>query len=281
MEQLVSFDKYKELLNSVKTTTTNMYLGVDDIKRYLSLERLYYEMNSTGLFVFTDEENYYRMYVYLNSNDKFDIHPYDKPIMTRNIYKENNKPKRLQMIEQGLKQNGFQLYDESVQIYINPMENENRIRDCYEKSISFLGRTGIKIIYAKEQHLNEIIALRNDTTELKPYHFFYETREEMLQNIQKGYYRCAITQDGIVCGVQQFSVEGKAVQGNWLAVKEKYKVKYGIGMAMAYSSFVYAIDHNIPNYYGWVVRDNIKSMKYHQAIGYKITQNVSDEWLLE
>lgn len=80
---------------------------------------------------------------------------------------------------------------------------------------------------------------------------------------------------------QQFSIENGTIQGNWLAVKDEYKVRYGIGTAMAYHSFVYAIEHDIHSYFGWVVKDNDKSIKYHESIGYELTDKVSEEWILE
>lgn len=63
-------------------------------------------------------------------------------------------------------------------------------------------------------------------------------------------------------------------------MKAEYKEKYGIGAAMAYHSFAYAIEHNIMNYFGWLEKDNEKSLRYHQSIGYRLTGKVAEDWIL-
>lgn len=284
METLSSLEEYKSILREGRTRSrggyNNMYLDIASIKRYLSLGRLYYELNDAGLILFTDEEQYYRMYLQCNPQGVVSISAQDKPILIRNIYKESGKPDILGQMEDALERQGFTLYDQSVQILAQPLTMEDTVRKKCDMAMSFLKRANIEIIYANSTHLDEIISLRNVEPELKPYHFFYQTREEMLQDIEKGYYRCAVNGQGEICAAQHFTVENGTLQGDWLAVKEEYKVKYGIGTAMAYHSFLYAIKKEIPNYYGWVVRDNVKSLKYHRTIGYTISEKLADEWLL-
>lgn len=284
MEALSSLDEYKSILREGRTCSrggyNNMYLDITSIKRYLSLGRIYYELNDAGLMLFTDEEQYYRMYLQCNPQGAGSINAQDKPILIRNIYKVSGKPDILGQMEDALEKQGFTLYDQSVQILAQPLMMEDTVHKKYDMAMSFLKRAKIDIIYANETHLDEITSLRNAEPELKPYHFFYQTREEMLQDIEKGYYRCAVNENGEICAAQHFTVENGTLQGDWLAVKEEYKVKYGIGTAMAYHSFLYAIEKEIPNYYGWIVRDNVKSLKYHSAIGYTISEKLADEWLL-
>lgn len=285
MEKLLSLEEYKSILREGRTRCkggfSNIYLDIESVKRYLSLGRICYELNDDSLILYTDEEEYYRMYIQCSSNGMPRINGKDRPVLIRNIYKDSGKPDLLVQIEDVLKQQGFVLYDQSVQILANPLEmGGDSIRKKYDAAMAFLKRARMDITYANEEQLDEIINLRNAEPELKAYHFLYQTREEMMEEIAKGYYRCALNADGEVCAAQHFTVENGTLQGDWLAVKEEYKVKYGIGTAMAYHSFLYAIDRNIPNYYGWVVRDNVKSLKYHKAIGYTIGNKFADEWLL-
>lgn len=285
MEKLTNLEEYKAILKDCKKVCrggyNNFYLDIQAIKRYLSLGRIYYEVNESGVFFFTDEEQYYRLYAYISPERETEVKKQDKPVLIRNIYREQGKPEALVRFEEGLKKQGFTLYDQSVQIISNPLEQEEDIRRKCEKALSFLKRAGLTVCYAKEEHLGEMIKLRQNEPLLKPYHFMYQTEEEMKEDIQKGYYRCVINQEGRICAAQQFSVQNGTLQGNWLAVKEEYKVRYGIGTAMAYHSFLYAIEHQIPCYFGWVVRDNVKSLKYHQAIGYKISDKLADEWFMQ
>ncbi len=285
MESLRSLEEYKSLLSSYKqiyrSGYNNDYLSTDMVQRYIDLERIYFEADERALLFFTDEEKYYRLYVLLGPEIDPVIQNREKPIMIRNVYRSGNKTDMLLKLEAALKQQGFSLYDETVQILANPMDKKEEIRRKYEKASSFLGRFGIRIDYAQKKDMGQIIDLRNNEPLLKDYHFLYETESEILDDIEKGYYRCAFNQFGEVCAAQNYSIVNGTLQGGWLAVKEEYKVKYGLGSAMAYHSFLYTIEHGISNYYGWVARDNVKSMKYHQAIGYKICDKWADEWLLK
>jgi len=284
MERLQSLEVYRELLVHYKKICRrgycNNYMAMDRVERYIYLQRIYYEKEESSLLFYIDEGNYYRLYVYLAPEKHLIIQKKEKPIMIRTVYKQNVKSEVLIGIEQDLLNIGFELYDESLQIVAYPLEMNELLQKKYNKALSFLERYSIKIIYANEEHLPEIIKLREEEPVLKEFHFDYETQEELRANIKKGYYRCAVNEQGEVVAVQQFSVENGTLQGNWLAVKEEYKVKYGIGSAMAYHSFMYAIEHEIPNYYGWVVRDNEKSLKYHESIGYQLTDKYADEWVL-
>ena len=112
------------------------------------------------------------------------------------------------------------------------------IQRKYDKASSFLDRFGIKIGYAEEKDVEQIINLRKQEPLLKDYHFAYETEREILDAVEKGYYRCAYNHLGEVCAVQHYTVINGILQGGWLAVNEEYKVRYGIGSAMAYHSFL-------------------------------------------
>lgn len=284
MEILKNLEEYKELLVKYKPVCrrgyNNNYLSMDMVERYIELQRIYYEAEDNALTFITDEEKYYRAYVQTNPEADITIQKRDKPVLVRNVYKENKKTDVLLKFEDKLKKQGFSIYDESVQIVAKPLEMKEDVQKKYDRAFSFLERAGIKIGYATEENFAEINFLRESEPILKDYHFLYETESEILDNIKSGYFRCAFNMDGKVCAAQQFSVENGTIQGNWLAVQEEYKVRYGIGTAMAYHSFLYAIEHEVQSYFGWVVRDNTKSIKYHQAIGYELTDKFADEWLL-
>ena len=285
MEKLQSLEQYKELLSQYKQVCrrgyTNNYLSMDMVKRYIDIQRIYYEAEEKALSFITDEEKYYRLYVQLSPETDFQLKRKDKPIMLRMVYKAGKKSEVVEKLEKSLLGQGFELYDKSVQIVAQPMEMQQEVRAKYERAKAFLERAGISLGYAREEHIEAIMALRDKETVLKDYHFEYETENEILENVKRGYYRCAFNAEGAVCAAQQFSVENSTLQGNWLAVQDEYKVRYGIGTAMAYQSFLYAIEHDISNYYGWVVCDNEKSLKYHQSIGYELTDKYADEWLLK
>lgn len=283
MEKLENWEKYKELLRETRQCGfirfSNNYLDMDAVKRYIELDRIEYRLDGSGFYLYTDEGSFYRLYMQCGENS-INISGRDKPILVRNVYRESNVSAAQQEVENQLRSAGFSLYDESVQILARPLAAKEDILAKLERSERFLARFGLKIVYANSSQLEDIIRLRDNTPELKPYHFLYETMEERQQAAEKGYFRCVVNAQGEICAAQQFHVEGSAIQGDWLAVQPEYKEKYGIGAAMAYHSFAYAIKSNIKNYFGWVVRNNTKSIRYHQSIGYEVMDKVADEWVL-
>ena len=283
MERLENWEKYRELLKEAKqrgfTRFVNNYLDMDAVKRYIGLGRMEYGQDEGGLYIYTDEGSFYRLYIQCGENG---IKPPErnKPVLVRNVYREGNKGAVWQEVERQLQRLGFSPYSRSAQILAVPLENRENVLEKLGKAERFLGRFGLRIIYADSSQLESIFRLREREAELKPFHFSYETLEERQQAIEKGYFRCVVNAQNELCAAQQFSVERNGIQGNWLAVETDYKEKYGIGAAMAYHSFAYAIEHNIRNYFGWLEKDNEKSLRYHQSIGYRLTGKAAEDWIL-
>lgn len=282
LERVESWEKYKNLLREVKrrgfNRFINNFLDVDAVRRYVGLDRMEYELDGSGLYIYTDEGPYYRLY--LQCGEKaIRLTEREKPVLVRNVYREGNKSAGQQDVEEQMQGQGFSLYSRSAQILATPLEDRGNVLEKLRKAERFLGRFGLKITYADGSQIEAIFRLRDSEADLKPYHFSYETMEERQQAIEKGYFRCVINAQNELCAAQQFRVERNGIQGNWLAVETDYKEKYGIGAAMAYHSFAYAIERNIGNYFGWLERDNEKSLRYHQSIGYRLTGKVAEDWV--
>lgn len=282
MERLENWEKYKRLQKEAKqqgfTHFMNNYLDINAVKRYIGLGRMEYGQDKGALYIYTDEGSFYRLYIQCGKNV---IKPpeREKPVLVRNVYQDGRKSAAQQEIEGQLQVLGFSSYSASAQILAAPLENRENILEKLEKAKRFLERFGMKITYADHSQLESILRLRDSETELKPFHFSYETMEERQQAIEKGYFRCVVNDHNELCAAQQFRIERTGIQGNWLAVKTQYKEKYGIGAAMAYHSFAYAIEQNIGNYFGWLEKNNEKSLHYHQSIGYRLTGRAAEDWV--
>lgn len=285
MEKLENWEEYKGLLKEARRREfflfNNNCLDMGAVKRYIALDRIEYLLNDSGMYIYTDEGAFYRLYMQCGGT-AIKLSERDKPVLVRNIHWEGNKSAVQEEAEKQMQRLGFSKYSETVQILSTPMENREIVSEKLEKAERFLGRFGLKIIYAdRVAQLESIFRLRDRTPELKAYHFPYETMEERQQAIEKGFFRCVVNAGNELCAAQQFSVGGNGVEGNWLAVETEYKEKYGIGAAMEYHSFAYAIEHNIRNYFGWVEKDNEKSLRFHQSAGYRLTGKVAEDWILK
>lgn len=260
-----------------KSGITNNYLSIKEIEKYLLQGRIFFEEFEEGFALLTYEEGYYRLHYTGSVQGIEGLEPKDKPQLIRYIYTdEQTKEKWIEI----LGKTKFVLEETSVQIVANVTEISD-VREKSKMTSRFLARFGLETIYASEDMYDEIIKLRNEEPVLSIYDFCFETKEETLEDIRNGMYRVVKNINEEVVAAQHFRINNGTLMGEWLAVKEEYKVKYGIGSMMAYQSFLYAIDHNIDLYYGWVDVRNTNSIQYHESVGYKQTNKKADGWILE
>lgn len=281
MEKIRDFEQYKELFGNnksyIRSGLTNQYLAVADIKRYISRDRLFFDSFSSGVAFYTDEDEYYRIHYIGDGTVESATLKKEKPVLLRYVFTEKSVDERWAAF---LEKAGLVKEETSTQIVAKMSE----ITDADSKlnlSLRYLNRFGLSVEYASESMLDEILRIRNEEPLLSKFYFPYKTREEFEDEIRQGLYRVVINREGEVVAAQHFVVNNGTVSGEWLAVREEYKLKYGIGGAMAYHSFKYAQDHNFELYYGWVNIENSNSLSYHKTVGYGTTGKMASSWIGE
>lgn len=282
MKRIYTIDQYKDLLKENKENSrgglTNNYLGIHGIKKYISLERMYFETMEKGYVIYLDEGKYYRMLYCGRAENINRITPKDKPLMFRFIYDKNTDKK--QEWDNILSAFGLSEFDNTIQICANISEQHD-VDVKLAKSTRFIERFGLGISYATQGMIDEIFRLRDTEPVLSIYHFEYETESEICEDIVNGLYRVVTNKDNEVVAAQHFIEKNGTINGEWLAVKEEYKLQYGIGGALAYHSFDYAKQKGVDMYYGWVDIKNENSLKYHESLGYRMTGKMSESWIME
>lgn len=282
MERVHTIEQYKNLVKSNRDNArggiTNNYLGIDSINKYISLGRLFYETMENGYLLYLDEGKYYRM-IYCGKNIAVKpIEPKDKPVMLRFIYDINtNKQQEWEEFLCGI---GLVKFDNTVQILAKVSEQSD-VELKLSKTMRFIERFGFRICYADRNMIDDIMNLRNREPVLSRYHFEFETDDEIYKDIDDGLYRVVLNKENEVIAAQHFKEKNGTINGEWLAVKEEFKLQYGIGGALAYHSFDYAKQKGVEMYYGWVEINNENSLKYHKSLGYKQTDKRSESWIME
>ncbi len=282
MNVLESIEQYhtltKEIHDRCKRLFSNIYLFDDSLKRYISAQRLFYHQFQDGILFISDEKTYYRIYFLISSScNEVNIPNFNKNTVTRMIYRGEKKD-NLIATEKILLNNGFNNDSSSLEILARPCSIEN-LESKYQISCKYMERFGIKLIYADRSMYNDIIELIRSEPVFRFYHLDYVSKEEILRDIDLGYYRCAIDQNGVLCAVQHFNpCEGRII-GDILTVRKEYRNNYGIGAAMGFQSLIYAKEKGIDSYFGWIDSCNHNSIKYHEEIGYSLTGKISEEWI--
>ena len=281
MEKLKDLEQYKGLLKEyrcfLRTGVTNHYLSVFDVERYLRLGRIYFEKLSNALIFYTDEECFYRLYYMGSEVPERRLEKKEKPLFLKYVYTGQGDKDKWKGLLVGL---GLKYLDTSIQIVAHTGQIEG-----LDKKLSladrFISRFGLGVKYAGVDVQDEVLKLLEDEPWLSVYHFNYETEDEMQRDFNSGLYRVVENKNHEIIAAQHFVMANGTITGEWLAVKEEYKLQYGVGAALAYHSFVYARGKGIDLYYGWVDVNNSNSLKYHKSVEYTTTNKMADGWIME
>lgn len=286
MQILETIDDYKALLKNARKDLgklhTNCFLFTPDVKKYIRQKRAYYLLNENGFFLFIDEERYYTLYYHISLNSgKLHIKRADKPILIRTLYQKDKKSAAQEQVDELLLGAGFELLDSTTKVWTDVKENLGKMGKIYDRTEEVIKRYGLRVVIAEEEHLDEILELRDSTPELKMYHIPYQTREEEIQEIKNRHFACIIDKDGHVCAARKIEEDRANLYSPWFCVKKEYRDKYGLGIVMTGYEMKYAQDHGLSKVYGWIANDNTGSWNYHLRLGVNVTSKVADEWVLQ
>ncbi len=286
MEQIISLKQYDQLLKNARKTFgrlhTNCFLLAPETERIILQRRLYFEETDKGLLFYSDEKKYYQVYFYISSETKkLNILPKEKPILVRTIYIHGSKSELQKKIDRLIGDAGFSLLDSTTQVYTIAKDNLAAMNTMYERIENLLKDYGMQLVIAGEEHLDEILELRDNEPELKLFHIPFYTREEELQLIEEGCYACIINQSKEICAARQIERLAGSLYSPGFCVKSEYKDKYGLGIVMTGFEMKYACEHGLQRVYGWIANDNIKSWNYHKRLGVLHSGKAADEWVMQ
>lgn len=285
MRKVCSLDDYYAGIEGIKKrlgvkgVLTNCYLPKEAIERYIGLERLYVKESDAGILFVSDEESYYKGYYYWDPNCAVSVLPMDRPLLIRNIYQSGRKKERLCLMEERLKECGFKLFDSTFRMGVTISEKD-KIKAALNMFERMLKKGGFVLKYAEKEQLAEILALREHTSEFSLFTFPYTTEEEYYEEIEAGKHICIVNEEGELCAPTYVDFLNGYADGNGVCVKDKYRKLYGMGAALICRALCDAFEKGCNNYYGWVVKTNTVSIRFHENIGFYLTGREEDDWIL-
>lgn len=283
MEIVQDIEHYNSLVRRIrksgKVIFHNNYLYHDTVQRYVSKGRMYFELNDTGLYLYTDEGKNYRLFFYLLNNYSVVLRKLEKPIFTRLYCKDDEKSNSIMNIEESLKECGLEFYCSLLQFKADVNKNKEIL---YQKKLEcdeILAKERFRVTKPTEKFYDDIIYLQYNTKEILPLHFTYETQEETLNEINSGNYICVLNENNTLCSVLKLSYENGTAREEWISVKPEYQGKK-MGKALMYYSLSATSEKNYEKIYVWISRTNERSLNIHQKYGYEKTGKAVDEWVL-
>lgn len=282
MKILETFDEYTGIVKEVKSVCrkpfSNIYYMSNEIKKYIESGRLAYEKTEGGIVLFWDEESFYRVCLYVNEQEKFAIYPKNKKILIRNIYKTGKKEESLRCAEQRLGELGFQKKGTTIGIQGEPFKIFQRCGQI-EKYAKALEKKGYRCMEADFSKFGEIETLILDSGIIKDYQLDYRTDDEK-RKLERGSYLYMVDGDGQICAASLCFIEGSIAKVDGVAVKPEYKTR-GLAPCLTYHRFKWMQDKGVKLVQGWILTNNVPSLRYHRSLGYEFLDKYADEWILE
>lgn len=283
MDKVESLDRYKELLAETKEQcgrrlVTNSYMFLDEIRRYIDLGRLYYEKLENGIVFYSDEESHYRCYFYVNPAGTAKIEKKDKLLLAQLLYRKTKSTKELGMTEK-LKEAGFFQRDIMDYITADPSYCIKKIEPLVKHIRRLLDENRLTFRTVLPSELDKVREFQNNMDNIPYYQIVYHSPEEYECLIREGRLECVVDTEGNLCALHFFDV-GNGKGDGWYAIKKEYRGAYGIAMLFSYSGMKDKEKSSLEKVCGWVLRDNVESIKYHKKLGYVWEDRVMEEWTL-
>lgn len=287
MDKVESLDRYKELLAETKEKcgrrlVTNSYMFLDEIRRYIDLGRLYYEKLENGIVFYSDEESHYRCYFHadLSGGTKRDkkIEKKDKLLLTQLLYRNERTAKESEMAS-WLEEVGFILKDTMDYIVEDRTANKKKIEPLVKHILRLLDESHLTFRTLLPNEVEQLLEFQKNIDCIPYYQLSYHSPEEYGEAIRDGRLEGVLDLNGNLCAAHYFDAENGRI-GGWYAIKKEYQKTYGIVMLFNYSAMKYAEENNIGEEYGWVMRGNKESVKYHKKSGWIWEGRVMEEWML-
>lgn len=280
MERLNSIEEYKELTRQARTICekpfSNIYFMPNDIQRYIEIGQAYYVQVEKGFLLILDEEKYYRVCFYVDSEQEFTIPLMDKRAVVKNVYRKNKGEECPEQIETWLEQMAFEKRGTSVQIKkdLNKDSNNDIINARYTQKLE---DAGFRCIELGEEYYEQAENMLISTGIIRDYQIDYKTPDEKKQII-KGSYLGVINDKEELCAVNLCHIEGKVASGGGVLVLEAYKKK-GLVMMLGHYRNKWLRKYGVEKRSGWILVNNETSLRYHKSAGYTVVNKYVDEWV--
>lgn len=280
-KRIESIEEYKQIVKEYRKYCrrpySNNYFMPDDILRYIELSKAYYTIDDKALIIYIDEELYWRVCFYANPEIPFVINPRDKKMVVRNVYKASREDDLL-CIEKSLEKSGFVKEGTTVQVLGNVEEMLAGLSkmDTYAKRWEKKGYV-FKVLDGTMYDDAAKILLKSNI--IHDYQIDFKTDEEKAK-LPVGTCLGIVNSDNELCGACLCDIKNGYAKGIGIAIEEPYKMN-GFAPILTYHRLSWLKENGISLIEGWILINNVDSIKYHRRLGYRFTEKYADEWILK
>jgi len=263
MHKLNTYDQYTNLVASIYNMKTTMYMLPEEIKGYIRDEKLYYDNHrDTSLLLFIEHEQFFKLFVYTNTDEQLAVARQQKPVVADIVYYER---KGEGGIAEVLKKSGF----ENLALY-----RQYSVRH-EELILQENGLGEYRVEFATYEQIPVLLSILSET--FSPVSNDLPDEALLEKRVKENSVLCLISPSGEVCGCTQ-----------WMRNKETCQIKHvalipqvrgmGLGKKLCTETFRKA---NGKNYNTWVEENNTVKQQIDAAFGYKFNGKCMLKLILE
>lgn len=279
MEQLKDLNQYLDMMKQLKRERKqfiNDILLADEVKRYISLKRIWYIVNQAGIIFLLNEEMYYRAILCVDVNRSWSLEPLDKPVLIRSRYQSGRKKDPIVKLEQQMKENGFQFQNTAVLMKLDAAKYKEKSQKEFNRAKKILEKFHYKIGPAAVTQYDQMKEMFLNQEVIKYYHELYRTEEEIKARFARHEYTCISDADDQVLVYNSSYILNGYRYGDRIIAREEYRMSGLTPILMHYT--ISRAQHDV--FMGSLLTYNVPAIKVHKRIGWQITDHCFDYWLL-
>lgn len=274
MMKVESFDQYSHLIKEFQRqygkSDTNCFFMAKEIDEYIGKEKLSYAESNGGLYFFVDEEEYTRLYFFLEKHSLPEKIKPEKTCILDFVYRNGRKPSDLEDLLAKWRTVGYKDYH----LYQRMTLRKTDLYDNFSNST---------LPEKKFTFQNGDLNLADDILELWKTGLDERStplpdKRELINKIENREVFCITSITGELCAAIQFLFNGATCLLQHLAVSEAFKRK-GLGESL----FMYAIDtafeKGVKVCNLWVDVENTPAISLYRKCGYKEDGMVSKQFI--
>lgn len=271
MEPVNDLKHFSSLVKEAKKLSgkivSNCYLLPIEIQKYTQNNSMFWESDSSGIYFFYEEEDFYHLYFYLSDPTKIQACQQDKPLLIDLVYRDSQQIDTLQEIENKWISKGFAQYKSFKRMSRDAVPNETGA-----VKMAFMDNADYQTAFAQRSHYDEIDRLWRNT--LDQFSNALPSGRKLLNLLDNKQILCALDMDQHIAAALQFQSKNKVCTIEHVAVDERHRRR---GLAKALLQFCFSEGNDIKRHMLWVETSNSPAIKLYLDIGFQFDGMVSKQ----
>ncbi len=277
MFPISSIAQYKELLQENRQRgsklCTNCFSMSDYFIPFIEEKRLFGEMFPSGLVICTDELQYYNLYYHTDPSAPFPEISLPKPVLIEEINNRGSRDGYIREMEKKFKASGFDFFKIN-RLYEMSLSPIDPIKNRLESHLAVLDAQGLSLRIADTDDMErQSVSLWEsalDATDLPESHkhFIHSDTDTVL---------CLTAREKVI-GTYWLGMRRSFAEGRHIVIHPDY-MRRGLGTLLLLSGACRTAEAGKEKVITWISDTNLPSIAMHTAVGFKVLDRGSIQYI--